>query len=194
MKIELLLLGKTKDGYLQKGIDEYVKRLSRFAAVELITIKAVRHGSWSDSEITGQESVLIEKKIGKGNFRVVLDSRGRQYSSEAFAEFLSGLESRGISTATFIIGGPVFLSDDWDYCWVTPKGSSKEHGYVPHYGELAHQTATLYEITRDEGVKRQAVRMIAARAPFRVPSNDRDGNACIRIEAVIGWRHSWYPA
>lgn len=112
MKIELLLLGKTKDAYLQKGIDEYVKRLSRFAAVELITIKAVRHGSWSDSEITGQESVLIEKRIGKGNFRVVLDRRGRQYSSEAFAEFLSDLESRGVSTVTFIIGGPLGLAEE----------------------------------------------------------------------------------
>ncbi len=103
---------------------------------------------------------------------------------------------KGVQMSTayrFIIGGPVFLSEDHDYFWVTPKGSSKEHGYVPHYGELAHQTATLYELTRDEDVKRQAVRMIAARTPFRVPSNDRDGNACLRIEAVIGWRHSWYP-
>jgi len=102
---------------------------------------------------------------------------------------------KGVQMSTayrFIIGGPVFLSEDRDYFWVTPKGSSKEHGYVPHYGELAHQTATLYELTRDETVKRQAVRMIAARAPFRVMSNDRDGNACLRIEAAIGWRHSWY--
>jgi hypothetical protein len=103
---------------------------------------------------------------------------------------------KGVQMSTayrHIIGGPVFLFEDRDYFWVTPKGSPKEHGYVPHYGELAHQLATLYELTGDEAVKRQAVRMIAARAPFRVMSNDRNGNACLRIEAVIGWRHSWYP-
>ena len=91
------------------------------------------------------------------------------------------------------VGGPVLFSDEWDYRWVTPKRSAREHGYDPYHGELAAQVATLYELTRDEEVRRAAVRMIAARAPFRVMSNDRDGYACLRVEAVIGWRHSWYP-
>jgi len=103
---------------------------------------------------------------------------------------------KGVQPSTayrFIVGGPIFLCDEWDYYWVTPKGSSKEHGFVCGYGELAWQTATLYELTGDEKVRQQAIRMIAARAPFRVFSNDRDGNVAIRIEAIIGWRHSWYP-
>jgi len=93
----------------------------------------------------------------------------------------------------FVIGGPVSLSDDSEYRRVTQKGSAREHGYDPYHGELAAQVATLYELTRDEEVRRSAVRMIAARAPFRTISNDRDGNACLRVEAAIGWRHSWYP-
>lgn len=106
------------------------------------------------------------------------------------------LPGKGVQQSTayrYIIGGPVFLSDKWAYHWVTPKGSSKEHGYVCYYGELAWQLATLAELTGDERVRRQAVRMIAARAPFRVFANDRDGKRALRIEAVIGWRHSWYP-
>lgn len=102
---------------------------------------------------------------------------------------------RGVQESTayrFIVGGPIFLSSRWDYYWITPKGSSKEHGYVYGYGELAQQTATLYELTGDEQVRRQAIKMIAARAPFRVLSNDRDGSVTVRIEAVIGWRHSFY--
>ena len=102
---------------------------------------------------------------------------------------------KGVQQSTayrYIIGGPIFLSEGRDYFWITPKGSSREHGYVCHYGELAQQTATLYELTGDERIRRQAVRMIAARAPFRVFSNDRDGNVALRIESVIGWRHSWY--
>ena len=103
---------------------------------------------------------------------------------------------KGVQQSTayrYIIGGPVFLSDEWDHYWVTPKGSSKEHGFVCAYGEMAQQTATLYELTGDPKVREQAIRMIAARAPFRVPANDRDGHAALRIEAVVGWRHSWYP-
>jgi len=99
-----------------------------------------------------------------------------------------------ISTAyRFIVGGPVFFSDDWDYYWVTPKGSSKEHGYVCSYGEMAYQTATLAELTGDEKVRQQAIKMIRARAPFRTIGNDGEGYRAVNIEAVIGWRHNWYP-
>jgi len=99
-----------------------------------------------------------------------------------------------ISTSyRFIIGGPVFFSDRWDYYWVTPKGSSKEHGYVFAYGELAYQLATLAELTGDEKVRQHAIKMIRARAPFRSIGNDEDGYKAVKIEAVIGWRHWWYP-
>ncbi len=91
-----------------------------------------------------------------------------------------------------IMGGPIFLSDHRDYYWITPKGSSKEHGFVPHYGELAWQTATLAEITGDRQIKQQAIRMIRARAPFRILDNDAEGYRAMRIESVIGWRHCWY--
>jgi len=112
MKIELLLLGKTKDAYLQQGIDEYAKRLSRYASIELIEIKSPRHGSRSATEIVLQESALLEKKISRGACRIVLDSCGRQYSSEGFAAFVSGLEDRAVATVCFIIGGPLGLADE----------------------------------------------------------------------------------
>lgn len=112
MKIELLLLGKTKDDYLQKGIDEFVKRLSRYTSIELIEIKVPRHGSRAASEILEQESNLLEKKIRKGSFRVVLDSGGRHYSSEAFSSFISDLEIQAVSMVSFIIGGPLGLADE----------------------------------------------------------------------------------
>lgn len=112
MKLELLLLGKTKDAYLQQGIDEYVKRLSRYNAIEVIEIKVPRHSSKPDSEILTQESSLLEKNIRKGNARIVLDSRGRQYNSESFAEFITTLETRAVTTASFIIGGPIGLAEE----------------------------------------------------------------------------------
>lgn len=112
MKLELLLLGKTKDIYLQQGIEEYVKRLSRYNPIRLIDIKTPRHGSRPDAEILEIESGLLEKKIRKGSCRILLDSSGRQYSSESFAEFISGLESQAVPTASFIIGGPLGLADE----------------------------------------------------------------------------------
>lgn len=112
MKIELLLLGKTKDAYLQQGIDEYVKRLSRYTAVEVIEIKVPRHGSKADAEILASESSLLEKHIRKGNCRIVLDSRGRQFNSESFADFITTLETQAVTTASFIVGGPIGLAEE----------------------------------------------------------------------------------
>jgi len=112
MKLDILLLGKTKDSYLQQGIDEYVKRLSRYSQAELVEIKTTRHGNRTDAQILQQESSLLEKRIRKGSCRIVLDSGGQQYSSESFAEFITALENQSVSTACFIIGGPLGLADD----------------------------------------------------------------------------------
>ncbi|MCM8525095.1 MAG: hypothetical protein NE327_01165 [Lentisphaeraceae bacterium] len=105
---------------------------------------------------------------------------------------LPNQKARATTSYRSIIGGPLFLSDKVDYFWVSQKGTSKEHGYVSHYGELGYQTATLYELTKDPLVKEQALKMINARAPFRSIQIDQNGRRQVRIESAIGWRHSWY--
>ena len=112
MKLEILLLGKTKDRYLQQGISEFLKRLSRYTQVDLVEIKTPRHVDRPEKQILQQENDLLERKIRKGSCRVVLDSGGRQYTSESFAEFITTLENQPVSTACFIIGGPLGLADE----------------------------------------------------------------------------------
>jgi 23S rRNA (pseudouridine1915-N3)-methyltransferase len=110
MKIEILLLGRTKSPYLQQGIDDYRKRLLRFNAVELVDIKVKKPSTRSEAEIKAAESRLIEEKIAESAYRVALDCNGRQYGSEAFSTFLDQLEQRSIQTLSFIIGGPLGLA------------------------------------------------------------------------------------
>lgn len=112
MKIEILLLGKTKASYLQQGIDDYLKRLSYFTNVVLVEIKLKKQGSRSDREIKLSESRLIDQKITEPAYRVALDSNGKQYSSTGFARFLDDLEQRSIQNLSFIIGGPLGLADE----------------------------------------------------------------------------------
>ena len=112
MKIEILLLGKTKSIYLQHGIDDYYKRLRRFTAVELVEIKVKKPSTKSEAEIKSAESRLIELRISDPAYRIVLDSTGRQLSSEDFAMFLDGLEQRSIQNLSFIIGGPLGLAPE----------------------------------------------------------------------------------
>ena len=112
MRLEVLLLNKTKESYLQEGIRDYQTRLKRFNPIELVEIKVKKLSTRSDSEIKNFESTLIDKRASEGSYRIVLDSRGQQLSSKKFASFLSDLERKSVQTASFIIGGPLGLADE----------------------------------------------------------------------------------
>lgn len=112
MRLEVLLLNKTKEPYLQEGIRDYQTRLKRFNPIELVEIKVKKLSTRSDSEIKNFESTLIDKRASEGSYRIVLDSRGQQLSSKKFASFLSDLELKSVQTASFIIGGPLGLADE----------------------------------------------------------------------------------
>jgi len=83
-----------------------------------------------------------------------------------------------------------------NYWEVTPKGLTKELGFVGYYGEvILDWVAKIYEATRpadglpgDEKIKKQLAKMANARAVFRYPSVDDDGFRAMRAETVVGWR------
>lgn len=112
MRLEILLLNKTKEPYLRQGIDDYQNRLKRYNRVELVEIKVSKPSTKSDTEIKAYESSLLDRRVTQGSYRVVLDSRGRQLNSEKFASFLSELEQRAVPTLSFIIGGPLGLAEE----------------------------------------------------------------------------------
>ena len=112
MKIELLFLGKTKIAYLQKGIQDYLNRLSHYTPVELKIIKVKKQQGKSEHEISQFESSLLNTCLSGGEYRIALDSRGKQMSSEILALFLSELEMRGVKKLCFIIGGPFGLAKE----------------------------------------------------------------------------------
>ena len=112
MKLEVLLLNKTKEPYLQQGINDYQTRLKRIIPVDLIEIKVKKLSARSDLEIKAVESAMIDKRTTQGSYRIALDFGGQQLSSEAFASLLSELEQRSLQTVSFIIGGPLGLADE----------------------------------------------------------------------------------
>jgi 23S rRNA (pseudouridine1915-N3)-methyltransferase len=96
VKIKVAWIGKTKDAAIQALTDEYLKRISRYAEVEGIALR--------------DEAALLEwREPGKSGKRipstlVVLDSRGKQLSSEEFAGFLREYQDRHPLPLIFAIG------------------------------------------------------------------------------------------
>jgi 23S rRNA (pseudouridine1915-N3)-methyltransferase len=110
LRLELLFLGKTKEKYLATGIDDYVKRLSRYLKVEIKTLKEGK------AQKGVPENLLIEKESEKlmqnsqGSYLVCLDRTGKQMDSLELAKQMERWEMQGIKKISFAIGGHLGLS------------------------------------------------------------------------------------
>jgi len=96
MRIKVLQIGKTKDNYLREGEAEFLKRLSAFCKVEVLTLK-------------DEEKCLAHVK--EEDYLVVMDEIGEMKSSKEFAGFLKEFKDYG-KTVVFMIGGPHGVSDE----------------------------------------------------------------------------------
>lgn len=116
MNISFITVGKLKEKYLKQGIDEYLKRLSSYAKVEVVEVadeKAPEELSLAEMEMVKQkEGERILEKLGRDTYVIALAIEGKQKSSEEFAESLDKLATYGRSKIAFVIGGSLGLSDD----------------------------------------------------------------------------------
>lgn len=113
MNIRIICVGKIKEKYLVQGIDEYMKRLSRYAKVEFAEVEDERAPeTLSPAEelmVKEKEAARISKSIRRGSFVIALAIEGQSFSSEAFARRLDALALTGQSQVDFIIGGSLGL-------------------------------------------------------------------------------------
>lgn len=96
--------------------------------------------------------------------------------------------------------GKPTLSQGNDYWQLTPKGLTKELGFVGNYGEVLDWVVEIYEATRpqpglpgNEKIKKQLEKMAAARSYFRYPMPDDEQYNAMRQEVIVGWRDTHYP-
>ena len=89
MKIKLIVVGKTNAKYLVEGEREYEKRLSHYIKFdEIIVIEIKQAGKLSEGELKKKESQLILGKLENSDHVILLDDKGKSYSSLQFSEFL----------------------------------------------------------------------------------------------------------
>jgi len=112
MKIKVIVVGKTEDGYLKTGIDEYLKRLKHYCNLDLVIIPAIKTKLQDFSQQKKTEGELILQNVQTGDFLVLLDETGEQFSSVNFSKFLQQQMNKGLKTLVFVIGGPFGFSDE----------------------------------------------------------------------------------
>ena len=111
MRLELLFLGKTKEKYLATGIDDYAKRLSRYLNVQIKTLKAgkAKKGETEKFLIEEESNTLLANV--QGSYLVCLDRTGAQVDSLELAAQFERWEMQGLKKISFVIGGPLGLSE-----------------------------------------------------------------------------------
>ncbi|MDP4162571.1 MAG: 23S rRNA (pseudouridine(1915)-N(3))-methyltransferase RlmH [Bacillota bacterium] len=116
MNISIITVGKLKEKYLKAGIEEYLKRLTAYAKVEVMEVpdeKAPEELSEVEMlQVKQKEGERILGKIGADTHVIALAINGKMQSSEELAETLDKLATYGKSKIAFIIGGSLGLSEE----------------------------------------------------------------------------------
>ncbi|CEE03278.1 Ribosomal RNA large subunit methyltransferase H [Caldibacillus thermoamylovorans] len=116
MKISIITVGKLKEKYLKQGIDEYLKRLSAYAKVEIIEVadeKAPEHLSEAEmEEVKRKEGERILSHLSEDTYIITLEISSRMLNSEQLAAKIDELGTYGKSKLAFIIGGSLGLSKE----------------------------------------------------------------------------------
>jgi 23S rRNA (pseudouridine1915-N3)-methyltransferase len=113
MKITLLVIGKTDKDFVKKGIDEYQKRLVHYLPFELKIIPDLKNTkNLSENQQKQKEGDLILDKIKPTDSLILLDEKGKEFSSVDFSKFIEQKMVSGSRNLVFVIGGPYGFSDD----------------------------------------------------------------------------------
>jgi 23S rRNA (pseudouridine1915-N3)-methyltransferase len=107
MRIRLIVVGKTEESYLVKGISEYEARINRYVKFSMEEIPGLRNSNHlSKAEWKAKEAEKIRQAVCPADILVLLDERGKEMSSVAFSAFLNQKFLQGSKTLTFVVGGP----------------------------------------------------------------------------------------
>lgn len=113
MLLRVLSIGKTSENYLKTGIDHYCGRLQHYISfeyTELPDIKSLK--GRSEQEVKRMESDHLLAAIGPHAWVVLLDEKGKHWSSRDFATQLQKRFNAAPRELVFVIGGPYGFSDE----------------------------------------------------------------------------------
>ena len=98
MKIKIIALGKIKEQFLRDGINEFLKRLTPYCAIEVIELSPIEI---KDENLTfkvlDEEGQMILSHIKQDSFVITLEIQGKQLSSEEFASKINEISMSGVS-------------------------------------------------------------------------------------------------
>lgn len=107
MHLTACWVGKTQNAHLKSLLLEYLERLSHLATIEVVEVPDLsKRRGLKGAALLSAERAEIERLLPQGGHRVLLDERGKEFSSTEFARWFEVQQVRGTREIAFIIGGP----------------------------------------------------------------------------------------
>lgn len=100
MRLRIICEGKTKDEHLRALQAGYAARIGHFAGLEIEEIQPA--GERARDRLSAAERRMIEK--AGSSKRIVLDPRGREWTSVEFARWMEASATEGAREMVFLVG------------------------------------------------------------------------------------------
>lgn len=112
MKITLLTVGKTDKAWVRQGLDIYVSRLKHYVPFSVVEIPELKNVSaLTKDQIKVREGELILKSIKPSDDLILLDERGKEYTSLELAKVIQDKMTYAGKDIVYVIGGAYGFSD-----------------------------------------------------------------------------------
>jgi 23S rRNA (pseudouridine1915-N3)-methyltransferase len=113
MKIILLSVGKVNDAAYNKLMNAYAKKLTHYIPFEIEIVPDIKHTkNLSEKEQKTLEGKQILKTLQPNDYVILLDAKGKEFTSPEFAHFIEKKGLMGLKRLIFVVGGPYGFSED----------------------------------------------------------------------------------
>ncbi|MBN2164673.1 MAG: 23S rRNA (pseudouridine(1915)-N(3))-methyltransferase RlmH [Marinilabiliaceae bacterium] len=112
MKIVLIWIGKTSENWIDVGVREYQNRLKHYISFDIKEFPYVKNSrNLSEYNIKEKEGEQLLSFLQPGDVLVLLDEKGKEFSSREFSEYVNNQMIRSVKRLVFVIGGAYGFSE-----------------------------------------------------------------------------------
>lgn len=113
MKLKIVAIGKTHKSFLVDGENEYLKRIKKYVAIEKIEIPDLKNAKkLTFNQIKDKEGKLLLAKLEPHSLVVLLDEKGKEFTSMQFSKWIQDKMNKGYKNIIFLIGGAYGFSEE----------------------------------------------------------------------------------
>ncbi len=113
MKVEFWVVGKTQFKYLEEGMNIYEKRLRKYVPFQTVVLPDIKNAkNLTPDLLKNKEGEIILSKLEKNDLLILLDEKGKTFTSEKFALWMEKQLQHSARKVVFLIGGAYGFSEE----------------------------------------------------------------------------------